>query len=118
MDGDVPQSTLRSLGLGGMQILSDKEGLEIRGLGGSAATMGLSMVAGLLIEPSTKSFVFGSDVNAAAACAEIVCLAQDPVATHSTLSQVGLELIVNTTSSVYHGVLIGGAGGSGFASSH
>ena len=35
-DGNVPQSTLNTLGLSGMETLSDAEGMEIRGKSGNA----------------------------------------------------------------------------------
>jgi hypothetical protein len=113
--GNVSPSTLATLGLDGMEVLSDEDGMQVRGSGGSTATMGLSLVMGLMIEPSTKSFVFGSDVNTAAACAEVTCVVTDPIAEHTTVSAVALELNVVTTTSTYSGTLIGGAGGSGFA---
>lgn len=117
-DGNVPQPTLKALGLAGMDILSDEEGMTVRGTGGSAQTMGVSLVMGLIIEPSTKSFVFGSDVNMAAACAEITCLVVDPIAEHATASAVALSLdVVHPDTTTFSGVLIGGSGGSGFASS-
>ena len=115
-NGHVPQSTLAVLGLPDMEILSDEEGMQVRGQGGSAATMGLSLVMGLLIDPATKSFVFGADTNVAAASAESSSLITDPVASHETASSVSLDLDVTTDTSVYSGVLIGGAGGSGYAS--
>jgi hypothetical protein len=116
-NGNVPQPTLEALGLADMDILSDEEGMTIRGSGGSAATMGISLVVGLIIEPSTKSFVFGSDANMAAACVEMTCVVVDPVARHATASGVALNLdVTHPDTTTFSGVLIGGAGGSGFAS--
>ena len=59
-DGNVPQSTLNVLGLARMETLSDAEGMHVRGTGGGAAIQGISLVAGLLLEPSTRNFVFAS----------------------------------------------------------
>ena len=55
-DGTVPASTLRSLGLGEMQVLSDAEGIQIRGMSGSNAhARGLANVTLLLFDPATGS---------------------------------------------------------------
>lgn len=40
-DGNVPQSTLASLGLGGTQVMSDEEGMQVRGT--YASSQGFSM---------------------------------------------------------------------------
>ena len=37
-DGNVPQGALSSLGLGDMQVLSDAEGMQVRGMSSSAST--------------------------------------------------------------------------------
>lgn len=115
-DGNVPQSTLNDLGLARMETLSDAEGMQVRGSGGGAAVRGISLVAGLLLEPSTKNFVFASDANTVEGNAEIVCLGIGPVAvSHTTESVVAIGLEVTTPSGDWVGVLIGGAGGSGYA---
>lgn len=44
-DGQVPQSVLASFGLGGMEIMSDKAGMRIRGQGLGASDV--TFVAGL-----------------------------------------------------------------------
>jgi len=43
----VPQSTLADLGLAGMEVVSDAEGMQVRGEGSSASAFGFSLVAGL-----------------------------------------------------------------------
>jgi len=116
-DGNVPQSTLNVLGLAGMETLSDAEGMDVRGLSGNAHTQGLSLVAGLLIDPATKSYIFGTDANYAHADAENAGLQVLTSAEHEQGSAVALSLDVTTLTSEFSGILIGGAGGFGFASS-
>ena len=117
-DGNVPESTLRSLGLGDMEVVSDAAGMEVRGTGGCARVMGISVVSGLLLHPSTKNFVFGSDANFVMASAQTACCRMRAEAYKEHLSYVGLQLNVDTgggTYGVYRGTLYGGAGGTGFA---
>ena len=117
-EGHVPQSPLRSLGLAGMEIVSDAEGMQVRGMSGCARVMGISMVAGLVIEPSTKSFVFGSDANFVKANAENAGCRMRAEAYKQHQSFVELQLtidMVNGPYSHYEGTLFGGSGGSGFA---
>lgn len=115
-DGNVPQSVLADLGLAGMKTVSDAEGMQVRGMSSNAMSMGLSLVTGLLIDPATKSFVFGVDANAAMASAENAGLQVLSTARHIQASSVNLNLTVTTNTSFFTGVLTGGAGGSGFAS--
>ncbi len=114
-DTYVPQSTLSSLGLGEMEVVSDEVGMEVRGMSGSAMTMGLSLVTGLLIDPNTKSFIFGSDANAASATAENAGKQILTQASHAQASALNLSLNVTSTNGVFTGTLVGGAGGSGVA---
>ena len=117
-DGNVPQSTLRSLGLAGMETVSDAEGMQVRGMSGCARVMGISVVSGLVLEPSTKSFVFGSDANFVTANAENAGCRMRAEAYKEHLSFVDLQLqvdIQNGPYSHFEGTLYGGAGGTGFA---
>lgn len=70
--GEVPSSTLSSLGLGGMERISDAAGREVRGMSSNAAAMGLSLTFGQLvyIDQFGQNFVVASDVNMSAATAE------------------------------------------------
>lgn len=116
-DSHVPQSTLAAVGLADMQMLTDAEGAEVRGLSGNAAARGLSLVSGLLIDPATNSFVFGSDVNATMANAENAGLQVFTMANTFQNSAIALDLNVITGVSFYNGILFGAAGGNAFASS-
>jgi hypothetical protein len=54
-DGAIPQATLSSLGLGDMDVASDQEGLQVRGMSSNAGAGSLSIVGGLLFDPATGS---------------------------------------------------------------
>jgi hypothetical protein len=111
-DGHVPQATLRALGLAGMDTVSDEEGTQVRGMAsGSGIAMSRSLVTGLLIDPNTKSYVWGTDLNIAAACLEASCIITAPDPYTETTSTIDLNLDVSSNFGTFSGVLIGGAGG-------
>jgi hypothetical protein len=116
-EGHVPQSTLDSIGLAGMETLSDADGMQVRGMSGNAHTQGLSLVSGLLIDLGTKSYVFGSDTNYAHATAENAGLQVLTQASHIQASSLVLSLNVTSVQGIFSGLLRGAAGGSGMASS-
>jgi hypothetical protein len=116
-DGHVSPNTLSALGLGGMEVVSDAEAMQVRGLSGNAWTQGLSIVMGILIDPNTKSYVWGTDVNYAHASAENAGLQVLTQAEHAQSSAIALDLEVTSVPGIYVGVLAGTAGGSGIAAS-
>ncbi len=98
-----------------MEQISDSEGLQIRGMSAGAMSMGTSIVSGFLIDPATKSYVFGTDVNGAMSTAENAGLQVYTAAGHTQASSLALNLNVTTAISSFVGSLTGGAGGAGFA---
>jgi opacity protein-like surface antigen len=63
-DGQVPQPTLRALGLSGIQVATDAQGMQVRGRSSAfVAVKGTSLIFGQLLTPDTKNFVVGSSVN-------------------------------------------------------
>jgi hypothetical protein len=63
-DGQVPQPTLRALGLGGMQVATDAQGAQVRGRSSAFVSVkGTSLIFGQLLTADTKNFVVGSSVN-------------------------------------------------------
>ena len=114
-DNRVPESTLDSLGLAGMESVSDEEGMQVRGMSANAMSMGMSLVTGLLIDPGTKSFVFGADANMAAATAENAGKQILTQASTAQNSSVHLSLDTSSIGGVFSGYLYGTAGGSGTA---
>jgi|GEM_PF-3444188 len=67
-DGQVSQSALADLGLGGMTVVSDNAGMEVRGMSSNAAAYGGSLIFGQLAFES--SFFVASDLNGGKASAE------------------------------------------------
>lgn len=71
-DGTVPRATLSALGLGGMQVVSDAEGMQVRGTSASVQATSLSIFSAVLFDPfsganftfSSSDFARGSDENA------------------------------------------------------
>lgn len=99
-------------GLKGMQSVTDKEAQAVRGKSGSAYTHGNSFVSGMLIDKSTKSYVFGVDTNGAFSSLEQggIIFPADPF--HSTTSNLLLGLEVEGS---FFGSLLGTAGGGAAA---
>ena len=52
-DGNVPQATLSALGLSGMHVVSDSEGMGVRGMSSTAQATSLSYVSVNLFDPAT-----------------------------------------------------------------
>jgi hypothetical protein len=60
----VPQSTLRAIGLGGIQVVDDTQGMQVRGRQSAFVLVrGTSLIFGQLLTPDTKNFAVGSSVN-------------------------------------------------------
>jgi hypothetical protein len=60
-DGYVPQATLSALGLGGMEVVSDSEGMQVRGMSSNAAASSLSFINAFLFDPTTAAnFTFNA----------------------------------------------------------
>jgi hypothetical protein len=66
-DGNVPQATLSALGLGNMQVVSDAEGMQVRGTSSSVQATSLSLFSAVLFDPfSGANFTFaGADFSRA-----------------------------------------------------
>ncbi len=117
-DGQVSGDTLAAMGLGDLQVISDVDGMDVRGMSSSAMSMGSSLVFGQIIDPATKSFIVGSDINQAGATAENAGKYVHSSVNHLQSSSLALQLDVATLTSVFGGSLIGFAGGSGAAFGH
>lgn len=58
-DGNVPEATLSALGLGGMQVASDAEGMQVRGMSSNAQGTSVSFFSAFLMDPfSGTNFAF------------------------------------------------------------
>jgi hypothetical protein len=66
-DGRVSRSALSALGLGGMRVVSDADGMQVRGMSGWAYAdtfrSGRSLVVAQIVDPKTNSYMFASDTN-------------------------------------------------------
>jgi hypothetical protein len=114
-EGNVPQRTLSSLGLGDLEGMSDADGMEIRGQAATAMAIGTSLVFGQLVSPDTKNFVAGSDVNMVQASDDRI--GSDAYAAKEHLSTIQLQLgpIDVDGTEIFFGQLFGIAGGVGAA---
>jgi hypothetical protein len=126
-DGRIPQNALSRMGLGGMQVVSDAHGMQVRGLSSNAASGGSSLLFGQLSfnNANGTQFVVGSDFNTSRATAENAGLNASSTAQHNQGSGLILTLgpIVDFAGFQFSGVLTGQAGqvtapglaGNGFA---
>lgn len=70
-DRTVSKSTLAALGLGQMEVMSDAEGLQVRGMSSNAAAFGASLSAGQMSDPRTPgNFLVLTDTNGSRGNAE------------------------------------------------
>ena len=113
-DRQVPQSTLRALGLGGMKVASDAQGMQVRGRQ-SVSVKGTSLIFGQLLTADTKNFVVGSSVNEVDAAGASAGTG-DPTATKTHVVTLGLNLTVTFPTvppTTFTGTITGLAGGTG-----
>jgi hypothetical protein len=114
MAGEIPQGALVQLGLGGMEVMSDAEGMRVRGRSSNAVAGGTSLLFGQLVfnSDSGNQFVVGSDVNHFRATAENAGLNAVSNASGNQGSGLNLSLgpIVNLAGLQFSGMLTGQAG--------
>lgn len=116
-EGQISDEALQAMGLSSLERMTDEEGTSVRGMSGSAMTMGMTLISGLILDPSTKSFVFGADANTSGATAENAGKQVVTMASSAQTSAVNLNLDILTNVSSFKGILIGGAGGQAAARS-
>jgi len=112
---EVPQATLSALGLGDMQVVSDAQGMQVRGMSSSFGMVkGTSLIFAQLMTPDTKNFVVGSSVNEVDANAETTAAGGMLTVskTHGVVLDLSLDVIFPDLTG-YSGWVSGGAGGSG-----
>ncbi len=116
-EGTIPRATLRSLGLGDMQTMSDAQGMQVRGQSSAFGIVkGTSLVFGQLLTPDTKNFVVGSSVNEVDANAETTAVGMLTVTQdHHVFLNLNLD-VVYPGLTTYSGVIMAGAGGIGSVS--
>jgi hypothetical protein len=116
-DGAIPPAMLSSLGLGNMDVVSDQEGLQVRGMSSNAGTGSLSIVGGLLFDPSTGSSFNFSNASSGMSTDENAGLQVSSSVQTETLaivSPVQIEIALQGVS-VFRGVISRGLMASGFA---
>ena len=102
------EATLSQFGLQEITPMTRRKASNVRGMGGVAATNGLSLVVGAIVDPDTSSSIFGIDANSAMALLEICGPVADTDPFHQQESTLTLDLQVGAFSAG----LTGGAGGA------
>lgn len=105
-DGNVSQDTLKALGLGEPEVLSDAQGMEIRGMSSSAAAFGASLLFAQLSD-SLGNFILASDLNGGLASDENAGLSADSLATQGPQ---GSSIAISLTAGPFAGTVLGNAG--------
>jgi len=117
-EGNVPQATLASLGLGDLKPMSDAEGMQVRGQSSSHAFVRItSLVFGQLLTPDTKNFLVNSSVSEVDANAETT--ASGETLTLSFGHGHGMDFSLEVTypdTTTFMGYVFGHAGGGGHVS--
>jgi hypothetical protein len=108
----LSKTTLDSLGLGGLELLSDADGLQVRGMSAEAFSFGASSLFGQLSDPGNPgNFVTASDINGSRASDENAGLGADALTTQGPQgSSIATQLDVIGTSSNFTGTILGNAG--------
>lgn len=102
-------ASLSQYGLSSLSPISNADGAKIRGTGGSAATAGSSFISGMLLDGTTKSYIFGVDTNRGMATLQQAGIVGPLDPFHVQSSNLGLALEIEN---LFRGTLIGGAGGT------
>jgi hypothetical protein len=116
-DGRVPQATLRALGLGGMQVVSDREGMQVRGQAAFVSVRGSALVFGQLMTPDTLNFTTGSAAFAVDSNGDTT--GTGIITADSPAFAANLALSLNVTfpdTSTFAGTIFGITGGLGAVS--
>ncbi|MBI85708.1 MAG: hypothetical protein CMJ81_21140 [Planctomycetaceae bacterium] len=109
-DGQVPKTTLKSIGLSKLQQMSDAEGDQIRGrLNGNGGVTGTSLISFQLLTPDSQNFVNGSSVNTVIGDATFGQAGE----TLSKAHLVGIGPAITLDIGSWVGSVIGSIGGNG-----
>lgn len=108
-DGQVSRSALADLGLGGMEVVSDEAGMEVRGMSSNASAYGGSLVFGQLVFGA--NFFVASDLNGGQSSAENAGLNATSNATQGPQgSSIIGNLTINNPALAFIGNFVGNAG--------
>jgi hypothetical protein len=117
-DGAVLQPTLNQIGLGGLQVMSDGEGMQVRGMSASAEASSLSLFNLILADPETGNQFVQAGTDFARAADENAGLNEEASAEASsavTLAGFNIEWSVNTVQTFQAILASPGAGVGGGA---
>jgi hypothetical protein len=117
-DGAVLQPTLNQIGLGGLQVMSDAEGMQVRGMSASAEATSLSLFSLILADPETGNQFVQVGTDFARATDENVGLNEEASAEASSavnLAAFDIEWSVNTVQTFAAILVTPGAGVGGGA---
>ncbi len=114
-EGNVSSSTLSALGLGGMEVMSDTDGMKVRGMSSNASAFGASSLFAQLSDPlNPGNFVVVTDVNGGRGSDENAGLSADSLATQGPQgSSIATSLDIqagNPAVQVFLGTVLGNAG--------
>lgn len=93
-DGQVAQKDLSALGLGQLSVMSDAQGLQVRGMSSNSQSTSLLLVSGLLFDPVTGSDTRGSLALFSRGTAENAGLS--PASNSQAISSGGFGATLNT----------------------
>jgi hypothetical protein len=114
MADEIPRGALAQLGLGGMEVMSDAQGMQVRGRSSNAVVGGTSLIFGQLVfdSDSGTQVVAGSDVGHYRSSAENAGLNASSTVMGNVGSGFNLNLgpIVNFAGLQFEGTLTGQAG--------
>ena len=96
-DRNVPQSTLDALGLGGIQVVSDEAGMQLRGMSASSRTAAVSAFSVTIVDPFSGSTTTQSGGQSSVGTDENAGLNATASASSSTNAQSTASTIVITT---------------------
>ena len=114
-DGRVSQSDLASLGLAGMEVVSDDAGMQVRGMSSNAWATSMTLFNMVMFDPNTGSnfnanfsdFARSSDENAglnAASSATATTQVANPAPFVSTITFNGITWSANISAFTFGGM--------------
>lgn len=93
-EGRVSNAKLKALGLNGMTVMSDAEGMQVRGMSSNASSGGASLIVGQIAFSTAEGnvFTFGSDYGFGFGSGENAGLNALTTALHNRAAQLVLAL--------------------------
>lgn len=105
----VEPTSVSHYGLDGLKPMSNTDGAKIRGTGGSAATSGSSFISGMMLDGTTKSYIFGVDTNSGKATLQRAGIVGPIDPFHVQKSNLILSMEIEN---LFRGTMIGATSGT------